>query len=101
MISTKLKKAMSVCALLFFGALSFSAFYPDENKNVVHVETYKVRKGDTFWQISEYYRNLDDRNLYIFEYQDELRELNPQLKDNHCQLKPNDLLTVKYIKFSQ
>lgn len=103
-MSNKLKKALVICAALMFGAVSASVFqspYGIGNwnfgeKRVVNYETYRVRAGDTFWDISEYYCNLDARNLYIFEYQDELRELNPWLKDRHNQLQPNDVITVKY-----
>ena len=100
-MSGKLKKAMAISAALILGAISFSGFYPDENKNVVHVETYKVRSGDTFWDITRYYRDKDARNLYIFEYQDEVRELNPHLKERHYQLQPNDLIKVRYITRSE
>lgn len=97
-MSKKLKKALAVCAILLFGAVTLSTYNHGAEKEVIHVETYKVRSGDTFWTISQYYRDLDARDLYIFEYQDELRELNPQLKNNGCQLQPNDLITVRYIK---
>lgn len=110
-LSTKLKKALVICAVMMFGFQSLSQGFGDWNfgfqfpngfgeKRVVNYETYRVRAGDTFWDISEHYRNLDDRNLYIFEYQDELRELNPFLKDRHNQLQPNDIITVRYYTVS-
>lgn len=99
-MSKKLKKALAVCAILLFGAVTLSTHNHGE-KNIAHYETVKVRSGDTFWSISQHYRNLDDRDLYILEYQDEIRELNPHLKDSNYQLQPNDLITVKYIKFQK
>ena len=95
-MSSKLKKALAVCAVLLFGTAALSIDLT-EGKNIVHVENYKVRTGDTFWNVTEYYRELDARNLYIFEYQDEVRELNPHLKERHYQLQPNDVITVQYI----
>lgn len=95
-MSSKLKKALAVGVILLGGIFSLSIHNPDE-KNIIHVENYKVRNGDTFWNVTEYYRELDARNLYIFEYQDEVRELNPHLRDRHYQLQPNDVITVQYV----
>ena len=100
-MSNKLKKALTICAILLFGAVSLSVSFNDDDKNFVHVETYQVKAGDTFWDVAHYYHKLDNRNLYIFEYMDELRDLNPQLKDNHCQLQPNDLIQIKYVRSAE
>ena len=88
-----------ILAVLFIAGvcLSSTSFSQLEQKNLC-TETYIVRAGDTFWDVSCRYRDLDARNLYIMEYQDELRELNSWLKDAHCQLKPNDVLTVHYVR---
>ena len=86
--------SLAVGAILLFGFINLGIKYDDAN--VINVEHYKVRSGDTFWNVTEYYRELDARNLYIMEYQDEVRELNPQLKDRHYQLQPNDVITVQY-----
>lgn len=96
-MSNKLKKALAICAILFFGAINLSNFNQQRDE-IIHVENYKVRAGDTFWNISERFYRLDDRNIYILEYQDELRALNPHLKDNQFQLQPNDFITVRYVK---
>ena len=96
-MSNKLKKALAVAAILLFGAVNLSNFNQQRDE-IIHVENYKVRAGDTFWNISERFYQLDDRNIYILEYQDELRALNPHLKDNHFQLQPNDFITVRYVK---
>lgn len=61
-------------------------------------EIYQVKSGDTFWDITQHYRAMDARDLYIFEFQDEVRELNPQLKENHCQLQPDDVITIQYVE---
>ena len=96
-MSNKLKKALAVAAILLFGAINLSTVNQQRDE-IIHVENYKVRAGDTFWDITQYYRDLDARNLYIFEYQDEIRELNPHLKDKKFQLQPNDVITVHYVK---
>lgn len=100
-MSDKMKKALTVCAILLFGAVNLSTFNFNDSENTVHVETYRVKAGDTFWDVAHYYHEKDSRNLYILEYMDELRELNPQLKDNHSQLHPNDLITVKYVRSAE
>ena len=96
-MSDKFKKLLTVGAILLFGTAALSVDFTDD-KNIIHVENYKVRNGDTFWNVTEYYRELDDRNLYIFEYQDEVRELNPHLKERHYQLQPDDVITVQYVQ---
>ncbi|MBQ9486628.1 MAG: LysM peptidoglycan-binding domain-containing protein [Selenomonadaceae bacterium] len=101
-VNGKLKKFFAIAALVFFGAATASVqFTTDEPKYEVHVERYKVRSGDTFWDVSRYYRDLDDRNLYIFDYQDELRRLNPQLVENKNQLNVGDVIEVKYLKIKE
>ena len=99
-MSNKLKKALAALALVAFGAVASSVNFP-EQKAEIHVENYKVRAGDTLWDVARYYRDLDDRNLYIFEYIDELRENNSWLVDRQNQLKPNDLIQVQYVKVSK
>ncbi len=96
-MSNKLKKALAALALIVFGAATTSINFNDE-KGEIHVENYKVRSGDTLWDVARYYRDLDDRNLYIFEYIDELRENNTWLIERHNQLQPNDLINVIYYK---
>lgn len=90
------KKALIVGAILLFGVATSSIDFPD-NGNVVNVEVYRVHPGDTFWDVTSHFHSRDQRNLYFFEYMDEIRELNPQLQDNHFQLQPNDLITVHYV----
>lgn len=96
-MNNKMKKAFVIGAILLFGTLNFGIDFRADEKSVVHTETYKVRAGDTFWNVSCRYRDLDERNLYIMEFMDEIRELNPWLKDAHCQINPGDLITVHYV----
>ena len=97
-MSKKLKKALATFTLVAFGAVASSINF-NEPSAEIHVENYKVRAGDTLWDVARYYRDLDDRNLYIFEYMDELRENNAWLVDRHNQLQPNDLIQVQWFQF--
>lgn len=94
-MSNKLKKAMLALGLILFGVCNVSNFGAESD---LQVETYTVKSGDTFWDVTRYYRDKDARNLYIFEYQDEVRRLNPHIADNQCQLKPGDVITLHYVK---
>jgi len=94
-MSNKLKKAMLALGLILFGVCNVSNFGSEEN---LQVETYTVKSGDTFWDVTQIYRDKDARNLYIFDYQDEVRRLNPHIADNHCQLNPGDVITLHYVK---
>ena len=100
-MSKKLKKLLATAAILIFGAATLSVNFTDESKMEMHVEKYKVRAGDTFWDVSRYYRDKDARNLYIFEYQDEIRELNPQLVEKKNQLTVGDEITVRYMSLKE
>ena len=100
-MSKKLKRLFVTAAIILFGAATLSINYTDESKMEMHVEKYKVRAGDTFWDVSRYYRDKDARNLYIFEYQDELRELNPQLVEKKNQLSVGDEITVRYMSLKK
>ena len=89
-MSNKLKKAFCAAALVLFGLLNVSNFGADDPN--LHVDSYKVKSGDNFWTVTQIYRDKDARNLYIFDYQDEVRRLNPYLVDNNCQLQPGDII---------
>lgn len=94
-MSNKLKKAFTVAALVMFALCNVSTFGTQDDLQVV---TYTVKSGDTFWDVTQVYRDKDARNLYIFDYQDEVRRLNPKIADNHCQLQPGDVITLHYVK---
>lgn len=95
-MSNKLKKALAVMALVLFALCTVSNF--GFNDATLQVETYTVKSGDTFWNVTQIYRDKDARNLYIFDYQDEVRRLNPELADNKCQLQPGDVIKLHYVK---
>lgn len=92
-MSNKLKNALVVAAFILFALCNLSNFGADDN---LIVDTYTVKSGDTFWNVTQIYRDKDARNLYIFDYQDEVRKLNPHIADNHCQLQPGDIIKLQY-----
>ena len=93
-MSNKLKRALTFAAVIMFGAVNIGNFNADSYD--LHVDSYKVKSGDTFWSVTQIYRDKDARNLYIFDYQDEVRRLNPYLVDNNCQLQPGDVIKLQY-----
>ena len=59
---------------------------------------YIVRPGDTFWDITQYYRRFDDRDIYLQQFQYEVMKDNPAIEARHCQLQPGDLIRIKYYR---
>lgn len=57
-------------------------------------ETYTVKRGDTFWTISEIYRLKDSRKPYILEYKYELERLNGDVKPG--ELRAGDKIKIRY-----
>lgn len=93
---TKLKKLAAVAAVFAVGSLSGSAH--QYNQFTATQERYVVKSGDTFWDVANRYYNRDSRRLYLLEYHDELRQLNPQLAARHYQISPGDVINVRYYK---
>lgn len=90
----RIKKAIAGLGL---AAIAFTAcgFYDGDQKLVE--ETYTVKKGDTFWDVSETFlkKNTGGRR-YILEFQEGIKELNPELLETHCQLQPGQKLRINY-----
>lgn len=60
-------------------------------------EVYTVKSGDTFWSISEdYLKKNTGKRMYIMELQQNIRDLNPELQENHCQVRPGQKIRIKY-----
>lgn len=92
-MSKKLKRALIFAGLLMFGVTTLSG---SDNGGEMHIDTYRVKSGDTFWNVTQVYRDKDARNLYIFDYQDEVRKLNPHITQKGCQLQVGDVITLQY-----
>ena len=93
-------RTLVACAVVGTCLSSISA---DKSSNLnegdkIIVKNHVVKSGDTFWGITTYYRDKDARDMYLLEYQDEIRKLNPDLAANQCQVKPNDIITVQYVE---
>lgn len=98
MKKTAIKKLALLILIIIVSVFNLSVNLNSESKFKPCSEIYRVHKGENFWSISSYYREKDARNPYLFEYQDELRKLNPWLVERKNQLKPNDKLIIRYYK---
>jgi len=96
------KKILQIIVIVFFGAFTLGFLvgsvteYTLAHDHKIVSEVYKVKQGDTFMDICIEYRKRDCRDPYIFEYMDEIRELNPMLKETQNQLQPGDELHMVY-----
>lgn len=88
------KKIAAIAAVLLIG-VSFLSGSSSHTCHAVYT-TYKVQSGDTFWTVVQRYFEKDSRRLYLLEYHDEIRELNPEIAARNCQLKPGDVLNLRY-----
>ena len=59
---------------------------------------YVVKDGDTLIDICWTYQNLDCRHPYIFEFMDEVKELNPYLAERKNQLQVGDKIYIQYLE---
>lgn len=96
-MSDNFRKLLAPAVIIFFPVITLGIGTPSQ-KVEVYVETYRVKKDDTLWDISQHYHRLDERNLPIFDYLDEVKNLNPCLKDREYILQPDDVITFQYKK---
>lgn len=89
------KKIVSIAAVLLIGASFLSG---SSTPHHAVYTTYKVQSGDTFWTVAQRYFEKDSRNLYLLEYHDEIRKLNPEIAARNCQLQPGDIINIRYYK---
>jgi len=69
-----------------------------ELKSHVVSTMYVVQEGDTLIDICWTYQNLDCRHPYIFEFMDEVKELNPYLEKRKNQLQVGDKIYIQYLE---
>lgn len=83
---------LSAVVLLMGAAVMFSGAAQQSTETVrdVHV----VQAGDTLWNLTEKYREKDARNLYIMEYMNEIKELNPEVADG--KIYPGQEISFEY-----
>ena len=87
------KKIASIAAVLLIGTSFLSG---SSNPRHAVYATYKVQSGDTFWTVAQRYFEKDSRRLYLLEYHDEIRRLNPEIAARNCQLQPGDVINLRY-----
>ena len=59
---------------------------------------YVVKDGDTLIDICYTYQQLDCRKPYIFEFMDEVKNLNPFLQERKNNLQVGDELKIQYLE---
>ena len=91
------EKLIKILAVVFIAAFSLgfltgavTEFSLTQNKVVT--EIYTVKQGDTLMEICAEYRKRDCRDPYILEYMEEIRRLNPQVRD----LRVGEELKIRY-----
>lgn len=89
-----LKKAAICAALIGIAAISIGLTNrPAADTHLVEI-TYTVQPGDTWWSIVEKFRAMDADDRYIFDYKQELDQLNKGADLGN--LKPGQILRVQY-----
>lgn len=96
------KKLLAAATVLFLGSFSLGFFagalteFSLTKKYTVITETHLVQKGENLMDICLKYRKYDKRDPYIFEFMDEIRNLNPQLVEDKNQIFPGEKLLIQY-----
>lgn len=95
-----LKKILVIFALFLIigGAIGIYIEKTLEPKTRVISTIYVVQKGDTLIDICWTYQNLDYRHPYIFEFMDEIKDLNPFLEDRKDNLQVGDKILIQYLE---
>ena len=89
-----LKKAAHIAALIGVAAISIGlTSRPAADTHIVEI-AYTVQPGDTWWSIVERFREMDADDRYIFEYKNELDQLNDGVDLGN--LKPGQTLRIQY-----
>lgn len=89
-----LKKAAICAALVGIAAISIGlTSRPAADTHLVEV-TYTVQPGDTWWSIVEEFRDVDEDDRYIFEYEHDMEQLNRGV--DLCNLTPGQTLRIQY-----
>ena len=72
-----------------------SGYYSGDQERVEI--TYTVQPGDTLWAIGERHLPLNTGGRrYLPEFIEGIKELNPQVKENHYVIHPGDKLQIAY-----
>ena len=89
-----LKKAAICAALVGIAAISIGlTSRPAADTHLVEV-TYTVQPGDTWWSIVEEFRDVDEDDRYIFDYEYDMEQLNRGV--DLCNLTPGQTLRIQY-----
>ena len=91
------RKLRTSAKVALIGIMALSAYIINTTAGEKVTEEYTVKPGDTVYSISEQFlhKNTAQRK-YILQFQHEIVEENPQLKDNHYVIHPGDKLAISY-----
>lgn len=85
----------AACAALIGGAVLLSGYMSQQDINRVDT-VYTVKPGDTLRSISEAYLEKETANKrYILEFEHDIKELNPWLKDSVA-IYPGQRIKIEY-----
>ena len=88
-----LKKAAICAALVGIAAISIGMSRPAADTHLVET-VYTVQPGDTWWSIVEKFRAMDADDRYIFDYKQELEQINKGVDLGN--LTPGQKLRIQY-----
>lgn len=89
-----LKKAAQIAVLIGVAAISIGmTSRPAADTHLVET-VYTVQPGDTWWSIVEHFREIDEDDRYIFDYKQELEQLNEGIDTGN--LTPGQTLRIQY-----
>lgn len=88
-----LKKAAICAALIGIAAISIGMSSRPADSHLVEV-TYTVKPGDTWWNIVEYFREMDVEDRYVLEYKQALEQINKGV--DLVNLTPGQKLRIQY-----
>ena len=91
----RIKKGILVAFLVGAAAISVGL---TRDEPVYAVQEYVVQPGDTLWGIIEEYREEYAPDVYILDFQEDVLDCNPGLRERQGQVKPGDIIKIKYKK---
>lgn len=100
-MTNAMKAAVLILAAAFLLGFADAASEPRATREFVTVvETHKVARGDTLWEISELYASKSGVRRDIREFQQGIVEINYDLFRGRTpyMVFPGDELTIRYVK---
>ena len=92
-----IKKILLLFLVFLIGGIGLGIYTETSFKPKTHIvsEMYIVKEGDTLIDICYEYQQLDYRKLYILDFVDEIKKLNPELPKY---LQVGDKIKIQYLE---